>query len=441
MKIFPLYNIAFSAVLASTAYVFALTGGEGDGSVYLLTAQAMILLLPGLSLFTRGYKRIDRGNLLLWAMVSIILLLNLLSNIGNYPTAAVTTSYVLTHMVGIVGMLFAIQWAATNLSPEALMRYLAICLCPLIALAMVVALQETGWTNRASPFGIHPNWWGELGFAFTAYALTLHSWKAKSFMIGMAMILFYLVQSRGALLAACVCIGVYIFFWMKQKRLKKTGPMLVLTAMTFAGTFLALQHDAILQAWVFLMNDVMLMNDSYRGVNTSLTGRLEGWEQAIKVFSENPIFGQGLDTLNEVHNGFLRLAGEGGLLLLLAILFMMGIAVHHSFKKRNYLVISIIFGYAAYAMTYPRMLNMNLASTVFYLCLFSWSKSSSSGTPPLFRTLPIGADMAQDVLHGTTFVPGRIQAGGIAFSAQAGGVLAPGREAAGDQPQRSRVVV
>jgi len=105
---------------------------------------------------------------------------------------------------------------------------------------------------------------------------------------------------------------------------------------------------------------------------------LEGWHQALSIFAENPIFGQGLDTLNEVHNGFLRLAGEGGLLLLLPILFMMGMAVYQSLKNRNYLALSVLFGYAVYALTYPRMLNMNLASAIFYLCVFYWPKNSST---------------------------------------------------------------
>ena len=377
MKIFPLYNIAFSASLASTAYVFALMGGE-DSPIALLAVQAMVLLLPGLSLFTKGYKRINRNNLLLWAVVSISLLLNLLVNIGNYPAGPVTVGFVVAHMVGIVGILFAIQWAATNLSSETLMRHLAIFLFPLIALAIVATLQDGGWTSRAAPFDIHPNWWGELCFAFTACALALHGKKAKALLIGAAMILFFLVQARGALLAACVCIGVYIFFSMKQRRQKKTGPLLIITAIIFAGVILAMQQATVLQAWIFLKGDVLLLDNSYRGLDTGLTGRLEGWHQALSIFAENPIFGQGLDTLNEVHNGFLRLAGEGGLLLLLPILFMMGMAVYQSLKNRNYLALSVLFGYAVYALTYPRMLNMNLASAIFYLCVFYWPKNSST---------------------------------------------------------------
>ncbi|MDF9392786.1 MULTISPECIES: O-antigen ligase family protein [Methylococcus] len=371
MKLFPLYNIAFSAGLASTAYVFAIMGG-GDNPIALLVVQAIVLLLPGLSLFTKGYKRVDRRNITFLVVLSIGLLLSLIVNIDNYAGGSIGLDFVLAHIVGIVGMLFAIQWAVTNLSPETLMRYLAIFLVPLIVLAIGVALQEGGWTSRAAPFDIHPNWWGELGFAFTACTLALHSNKAKVLLIGVAMVLFFLVQSRGALLATCVCIGVYIFFSIKHMIMKKTTLLRIIAAIIGTGAALATQQDAVLQAWAFIKGNVLLLDNSYRGVESGLSGRVDGWSRALSIFAENPIFGQGIDTLNEVHNGFLRLAGEGGMLLLLVILFMIGITFYQSLKKRNYMVASIILGYIVYVMTYPRMLNMNLASAIFYLCLFYW---------------------------------------------------------------------
>ncbi len=38
------------------------------------------------------------------------------------------------------------------------------------------------------------------------------------------------------------------------------------------------------------------------------------------------------------------------------------------------------------------------------------SKAKNIGIPPVFRTLPVGANMAQEVLHGTAFIHGGIQA-------------------------------
>jgi len=122
---------------------------------------------------------------------------------------------------------------------------------------------------------------------------------------------------------------------------------------------------------------VLLWDDPYRGVDSGLTGRLSGWREAFDIFMAQPILGQGIDTLADVHNGFLRLAGEGGLMLLLAMGLLIGMGLRDALKSRNHLTISIILGYLIYAMTYPRMLNMNLAAVVFYLSLFSGKTHST----------------------------------------------------------------
>ena len=61
-------------------------------------------------------------------------------------------------------------------------------------------------------------------------------------------------------------------------------------------------------------------------------------------------------------------------MLLLAIAALIGTGLRHAMKTRNYLAVSIALGYLVYAMTYPRMLNMNLAAVVFYLSLFPWKR-------------------------------------------------------------------
>jgi O-antigen ligase len=368
-----LYNRLFAIAVASNAYAFALTGGN---FAVLVPFLAIVLLMPGLSCLTPGYGRFDRGNLLRWATISTVLFLTVLANITNYPFAGTTVIFAVTHAVGIVGILFALQWAATNLSPEYLLRYLAICLLPLLILAIIVALHDGGWLLRASPFGVHPNWWGEVGFAAVASSLALRSLSARVIVIGAALILFFLVQSRGALLAAATSIVVCVFFSMRQSDMTRRHFQTGLLVLPLVVVALILGRSALPPTWDLLSNTVLLLGDPDRGVDTELTGRIAGWRAAIEVAANNPVFGQGLDTLDTVHNGFLQLAGEGGASLFLVILVTIALAIHNAWYKRNCVALSIIVGYLVYAMTYPRMLNMNVASILFYLCLFSWRKTS-----------------------------------------------------------------
>ena len=134
---FCIYNKLFSVSIVATAYSFALTGGS---FAFLVPFQAIVLVIPSLSLITPGYKDFNVVNLIRWSSISTIVLLSVLFNINNYPSGSTTIEFALAHAAGIVGILFALQWAATNLSPETLMRHLSVLLVPLILLAVAVAL-------------------------------------------------------------------------------------------------------------------------------------------------------------------------------------------------------------------------------------------------------------------------------------------------------------
>ena len=69
-------------------------------------------------------------------------------------------------------------------------------------------------------------------------------------------------------------------------------------------------------------------------------------------------------------------------MLLLAVAALIGTGLRIAMKARNYLAVSIILGYLIYTMTYPRMLNMNLAAVVFYLAVFPWRKNSGARLNP-----------------------------------------------------------
>ncbi len=357
------------------AYGFVLSGGSFP---VLVLAQGLVLLIAVLGFLLPGHTRLRRRNIVMLCALSIVMISTILFNTGNYSKPSVPLEFVLAHVAGIIGLLFALQWVAANLLTETLLRHLTLLLTPLVILAIVASTQPSDLAARQSPFGIHPNWWGELGFALTACTLALPHWRARAFPLAVVMLLFFLVQSRGALLAAVGSIGIYVWRSTRWKSLFTSLHLALASTLLIAigvGLFVYQYHS--IQAWLFLRNEVLLWDDPYRGVDSGLTGRLSGWREAFDIFMAQPILGQGIDTLADVHNGFLRLAGEGGLMLLLAMGLLIGMGLRDALKSRNHLTISIILGYLIYAMTYPRMLNMNLAAVVFYLSLFSGKTHST----------------------------------------------------------------
>jgi hypothetical protein len=347
------------------AYVFVFGGFEA-----LVLAQAAVLAMP-LAGILLGRASLDLRNITLAVAVAVAILLGLLFNLGNYPAGEVSAQFALLHAAGLIGMLLALQWAATNLDAEKIVGRLAVFLFPLIAFGVAVSLLSGGTILRQSPLGIHPNWWGELAFAFTACSLALRK-RWRVLFIATAVALMVLVESRGALLASVVSVGAYTALSVRHIRLTRARFAAVLALCLVVLSVFAYRQDWLVSAFEFGRDDVLLLNDKYRGVGTGLTGRLDGWREAVDVFSGNLLLGSGLDTLEDVHNGFLRVAGENGLVLLVVMLGAIALALHD--QRRNYLALSILLGYIAYAMTYPRMLNMNAASAIFYLSLFRWSR-------------------------------------------------------------------
>jgi O-antigen ligase len=368
------YDWAFAIALAAMAYIFALSGGKLP---LLVVAQGSVMLIAVLGFVFPSYSSLRRGNAVWLSLLSVVMFSAILFNTGNYSETSVSVEFALVHIGGVIGMLFALQWAATNLMAQRVLRNLAFLLTPLVMFAIAISLTSGGLASRQSPLDIHPNWWGELGFALTACALAMPRWWARAVPIAAAVILFVLVQSRGALLAAFSSIVTYLLLSTRWHRLLNPSRLAIVSALaTFASvTFLVYQHHTI-QAWLFIRDDILLWNNPYRGADSGLTGRVTGWQDAFAIFMESPIFGNGIDTLTDVHNGFLRLAGEGGLILLLTIGALIGVGLRNAAKARNYLAISIMLGYIIYAMTYPRMLNMNLAAVVFYLSVFPWKEGS-----------------------------------------------------------------
>jgi len=386
MKIDHYYSWGFSVALAALAYGFALT----DGSTSVLTlSQGAVLLVSALGMMTPGRGHMHRHYFVLLCMLFAILLSTVLFNIASYSEAGKSPELAISHAFGMIALMLSLQWASTVLRPHEILRNIAILLLPLIALAVIEGLSTGGLNSRQNPLNIHPNWWGELGFAFTVCALALPQWKYRAVMIAFVTALFLLVQSRGALIASAVSLSSYLLFSTRSRRPLTPSPrMLVWIPIMLAAIAIIINQYQSGFLLEFMRDDVLRFNDPYRGIDSGLTGRISGWQEAVDVFMANPILGSGLDTLTHVHNGFLRLAGEGGAVLLLTIIALIVIGFRNAIKVENYLAASIILGYIAYAITYPRMLNMNLASVVFYFALFPWN--SDRQTFRIRRSIPVG---------------------------------------------------
>jgi len=251
-----------------------------------------------------------------------------------------------------------------------IMRATAIVAFPAFVYVAIAHGSDEEW-GRWQPYEIQPNWWGmmAMGLAWSSLA-----WKNRFLRgLGLTMAIYYLfrTQARGALLAFLpafvLCSGYFIP--LTRKKLLAWGVVSVLGgfALWFDAVFGA--GDIVGRVFDFVTNDVLKLNDLYRGLGTGLTGRTDAYREAWDAFLRSPLIGNGYSEFSFVHNGYLITAAESGIFALLALLYLFWVGLRGYWKARHWPGVGYIASYMLTIATYPRTLNINMAALLFMFVL------------------------------------------------------------------------
>src|SRR5450759_4518722 len=271
LKFKDAFSSLFAATLGFTAYAFTLS--EGNLGYFALSQVAVVGVFLLALLMDRNPQGIPKKNVLVWALFVTMLLSNIAINFNNYSNA--DFGLLAARVAGLSILIFILQWSVIAFNPVRIMVILGFTLTPLVCYATMVSLGNLG-VERSAPLGIHPNWWGELLFCYSACALVMPNRVIKWSMLGVVLLLFYLVQSRGAFVASTVTGGIYFastvrFKPQNTRRYIFVGIVLVLAVIALLWWF------GLMQIVDFISNDVFLLNNEYRGVDSDFVGRTEGW--------------------------------------------------------------------------------------------------------------------------------------------------------------------
>ena len=193
-------------------------------------------------------------------------------------------------------------------------------------------LEAVSTSARFSPFSFHPNL---LGFVFAGYfcamvwKFMLGDWRTKilSGVLGViCLAVIFFASSRGSILgivsASAVVAGIAIARRARDRRLP--WPRIAIVAMVL----LALGYRVQSSPWVAdsydFVDRVLELSDSYRGVDTGLSGRFDKWRGTMSVFSDGTwLSGHGMrssDSIEQgIDNSYLVLLYEVGLIPVLLI--------------------------------------------------------------------------------------------------------------------------
>jgi len=214
-----------------------------------------------------------------------------------------------------------------------------------------------------------PNLGGEIdGAAALAAAFTLRRAPALG-ALALLLVDMSLLQARSAVLVDLAAAVVVIFHDpQKQATLRRTLAML-LGAVLFTVGVLALGGGGKVFG---VFNDLLLIDNQYRGVSSGASGRLDLWQTAIDLFVASPLYGHALGYFPTIgyigsHNLFLLGLAQFGALSLLffgALLYAYG----HLFRVDRFRFWVMITALPLFAFN-DRLLNLNPYPFLIYVML------------------------------------------------------------------------
>ena len=230
--------------------------------------------------------------------------------------------------------------------------------------------------QRPSPFGIHPNVAAEIMLTLLLFASQLRHTVIQWMAYALTIFTCYLLQSRGGLIASYLALFViYVFPAVTRINLQKKS------ALAIGGV--------VVMGLLFFYQDLydLILKVSMLDRHTQdIAGRGQMWLLGLESIKTNPFTGLGFwvnpmglsipehfplgtvlgDPALEIHNAFIRIATENGLVLLAMILALMGLAAYRLHRNKNYLELAVIMGVTFFLFFSTRHLTLNLMNILLY---------------------------------------------------------------------------
>jgi O-antigen ligase len=228
--------------------------------------------------------------------------------------------------------------------------------------------------------GRSPNLGGEIifsGVLAAAISINLRSLYFFAYAV-LASASVLLLQSRASLLAI-VTIGLSASYFTLLKKFDPTMRIIVASSVLVALVGLFLLFGSSSNS----LNQILLLNDEYRGLGTGFVGREERWDFAIETFLQYPLSGVGFGYFREEaisdlspHSFWLHMLAEMGLLSIISF-YALAKAAYELFKFNRKI---FVFCCSTLVLTIfnDRFINMNPYPFLLYVILFlgegAWSK-------------------------------------------------------------------
>jgi len=346
-----------------------------------------IYALPLLVMLFRSRTLHTSGRLIFfWALfLAAWVIPSLINAAGSHLESELVRLPVLFFHVTILTLLVVTLYHYLKPDPEKNFHQLVVtmfwALLPISLLIALKTLYLEGYnpTLRPNPFGIHPNVAAEVMLVFLLCATQVRQATVKWLAYAVTIATCYLLQSRGGLIASYLALFIlYGYPLVAQKNLQKKstlaiGGLLVMGLLFFYQDL----YDLILKASMLDMR------------TQDISGRGQVWLLGLESIMARPWTGLGFWvnpmglsypahfpawlTLGhpafEIHNAFIRIATENGLVLLAMTLGLMGFAAHRLHRDKNYPELATLMSVTFFLCFATRHLTLNLMNVLLYMVI------------------------------------------------------------------------
>jgi O-antigen ligase len=227
--------------------------------------------------------------------------------------------------------------------------------------------------------GSQPNLWGLLAVNVAIGAFALRSRLLQAGCMVVVLMTLYNAQARGSMVALTPIVFVYTYHWYIHQRNIDISWKLIVTYLLFvvAFCFVAFYSDIII-------NDIMRLNDPYRGLQSGATGRDEAWAEALRLWFNSPLFGVGFRKHEDLmvftdlssHNAYIAMLADTGFVGFLAYMAFLIASLIAAMRgvtdnKLRLLLLGVIVSYACAGMFERRAINVgnSFSITFIFVCL------------------------------------------------------------------------
>lgn len=260
---------------------------------------------------------------------------------------------------------------------------------------------ERNWGRLTA--GAQPNAWGLLALNVAVGAFALKNRLLQAGCLAVVLMTMYNAQTRGSMVALLPILFILAYHWyVYERNVAISWKLLVTYILIFAVFSVVAFYSEV------IINDIMRLNDPYRGLQSGATGRDEAWSEAISLWFQAPMFGVGFRKHEDLmvlsalsaHNAYLAMLADTGFTGFLAYMIFLGCSLVAAMRattdnKLRLFFIAVIVSYSFTGMFERRAINVGnpFSITFIFVCLTALRlaqerlRHERETAPPLMATV------------------------------------------------------